>query len=112
MEGERRRHARSSLRLRATIDVQGANLAATRVVDLSAGGALIEVEPGAALPALGARVLAHLAQGDRSVTRGARVVRLRWTGRELGVAVPPAVALVFDDGDATAASQLAAFLEG
>lgn len=111
MEGERRRHARSTLQLRATIDVQGAKLAAARVVDLSAGGVLIEVEPDVALPALGAHALAHLARGDRSVTRGARVVRLRWAGRELGVAIPRAVALVFDDGDATAASRLAVLLE-
>ena len=107
MEGDRRRHARSRSAVRVHIEVEGATLAVTRVADLSAGGALVEVEPGSALPALGARVQARLVRDDRAITRGARVVRLRWTGRERGVPMPPAVALVFDDGDAMAAARLA-----
>ena len=106
MESERRRHARSSSGVSATLEIHGAGLPVTRIVDLSAGGALLEGAQDVALPALGARARATLARGQRSIARGARVVRVRWAGRDRGRRMAPAIALVFDDGDALAHASL------
>ncbi|MBI1948678.1 MAG: PilZ domain-containing protein [Deltaproteobacteria bacterium] len=99
MEGERRRHARSGSVVSARLEVLGAALAVARIVDLSAGGALVEIDAGTAPPPLGARARATLLRGGRSIVREGRVVRVRWTGRDRGQPLPPAVALVFDDGE-------------
>lgn len=106
MEGDRRRHVRSSSGVSARLEVQGAALPVTRIVDLSAGGVLVEIEQGCMPPALGARAHATLARGQRSIARSARVVRVRWAGRERGRPMAPAIALVFDDGDAAAHASL------
>jgi hypothetical protein len=45
-------------------------------------------------------------RGGRSIVREGRVVRVRWTGRDRGRPLPPAVALVFDDGDVAAQAAL------
>lgn len=107
MEGERRRHARSSPQVQAALELNGSTLRSTRVLDLSPGGALVEVGAGVALPPLGAKGQVRLWRGERTIVRGARVVRVRFTGRERGVPLPPAVALVFDDGDAVATAMAA-----
>ncbi|MCC7072115.1 MAG: PilZ domain-containing protein [Deltaproteobacteria bacterium] len=103
MEGERRRHARSSAVVSAQLDVQGSAWSVPRVLDVSAGGALLELAAGAPVPPLGARGRATLARGAVSVELAIRVVRVRWTGRERGRPLPPAVALVFDDGERASA---------
>jgi hypothetical protein len=112
MEGDRRRHTRSSSGLVAHVELAGAPLAIARLLDVSPGGAMLEMSPGAPRAGSGARALTRLVRGDRVVMRGARVVRLRWSGRERGRPVPPAVALVFDDGDTAAALRLAELLVG
>lgn len=95
----------------AALRLDGASLAVTRVLDVSAGGALFEVAADAVLPALGARASVVLTRGDHRAERSAHVVRVRWGGRERGAPLPPAVALVFDDGDAEAATRLERLLD-
>lgn len=76
-----------------------------RVVDVSAGGVLLELPPGIDPPALHAAGLAQLTRGAAYLERHARVVRVRWSGRDKGVVVPAAVALSFDDADLEAATR-------
>jgi hypothetical protein len=60
----------------------------------------------AAPPALNTRGTATITKGGASVERKARVIRVRWKGREKGAALPAALALVFDDSDDDAAAKL------
>lgn len=106
MQPERRRHARSSSGVSAHVEVQGSAWSSPCVLDVSAGGALVELPPGAPVPPLGARGRTTLSRGVESVDVATRVVRVRWTGRERGQPMPPAVALVFDDGERASARVL------
>jgi hypothetical protein len=81
-----------------------------RVIDVSVGGALVEIGRGLTVPALHTSCRALLERDGVTVARGARVVRLRLAGRERGVPVDAAVALVFDDGDDDAARTLERWL--
>ncbi len=107
---DRRRHARVPAPVAVDVVIGGDAVSVARVVDVSVGGVLVELFPGQAPPALAAHGSAVVRHGDAVVTRGARVVRVRWGGRERGVAVPAAVALVFDDSDDDAAARLEALL--
>ena len=106
-EPNRRRHARVPVEVALELVIDGAPVVVARVVDASPGGALVEV---ASPPPLSATGRAVLRRGDASVERHARVVRIRWGGRDRGERVKPAVALVFDDADQDAAARLEALL--
>jgi hypothetical protein len=112
VQDERRRHRRQDPPVQGRLVVRDCAQGAARVLDLSLGGALVELPAGSTLPAMGARGQLWLTRGARTVMRGARVVRVRFSGREQGQPLPPAVALVFDDGDAGAAALLAGLIEG
>ena len=90
--------------------LEGVNVTVVRVVDASTGGVLLELPFDREPPRLSSRGIATLRRGNDVVERGARVVRVRWGGREKGVRVPPAIALVFEDADADAAARLEAML--
>ena len=76
-----------------------------RVIDVSAGGVLLELPMGIEPPALHASGFAQLTRGASYLERHARVVRVRWGGRDKGVPMAPAVALSFDDADLEAATR-------
>ena len=101
MQPERRRHARSSSGVSAHVEVQGSAWSSPCVLDVSTSA-----PPGAPVPPLGARGRTTLSRGVESVDVATRVVRVRWTGRERGQPMPPAVALVFDDGERASARVL------
>ena len=90
----------SAARLNAGIPVPIA-----RVLDVSAGGVLLELPMGIEPPALHASGFAQLTRGASYLERHARVVRVRWGGRDKGKSMAPAVALSFDDADFEAATR-------
>ena len=112
-EGERRRHPRRVVGVEARvelIDGGGPPTLTGAVVDVSAGGVLLELPPGASPPPLGVRARITLVRDAQAVLRGARVVRLRLAGRARGHPLPRTCAWVFDDGDEDAARRLARLL--
>ena len=110
MSGEpnRRRHERERVAADVVVSLyaNGAAVPIARVIDASLGGALLEIARDTAPPALSSTCRCMVSRGATSIERGARVVRIRWGGRERGEPVLPAVALVFDDADADAAQKL------
>lgn len=101
---DRRKHVRGSAPVAAALVVGGAGaVPVARVVDVSIGGLLLELPMGIEPPALGASGTAQLTRGSSILERHARVVRVRWLGRDKGKVMPPAVALAFDDADLDAA---------
>jgi hypothetical protein len=99
---DRRRHARGPAPVAATLII-GSAVPVARVIDVSIGGVLLELPMGIEPPRLGASGTAQLTRGPSILERHARVVRVRWRGREKGKQLPPAVALAFDDADLEAA---------
>ena len=99
---DRRKHARGPAPVAATLLI-GAPVPVARVVDVSIGGMLLELPMGIDPPRLGTSGTAQLTRGPSILVRHARVVRVRWLGRDKGKVMPPAVALVFDDADLEAA---------
>lgn len=103
-EPNRRRHARAP----ALVEIALSAAAVVRVIDVSIGGAFVEV--GGEPPALSSRCRCTVRRGDVVIERDARVVRIRWGGRERGAPIPPAVAVVFDEVDAESVARLEALL--
>ncbi len=101
---DRRRHVRGPAPVAATL-VIGEPVPVARVVDVSIGGVLLELPMGIEPPRLGAAGTAQLTRGPSILERHARVVRVRWLGRDKGRVMSPAVALVFDDADLEAAGR-------
>jgi hypothetical protein len=96
-DDDRRRFARSQAAADIAIVVDGVMLKTARVVDVSLGGALVELDVGVSPPTLGAAARATVKRNGAEVERHARVVRVRWGGRERGKVVPAAVAFAFED---------------
>jgi hypothetical protein len=107
-EPNRRRHARAPALVEVALAMGGAPIPVARVIDASIGGAFLEVrgEP----PALWSRCRCTVKRGDIVLERDARVVRIRWGGRDRGAPIGPAVALVFDEVDAESTARLEALL--
>lgn len=101
---DRRRHARAPTQLSVAL-VIGAPVAIARVIDVSAGGGLLELPLGVEPPPLHAAGFAQLTRGETTLQRHGRVVRVRYAGRHRGAPMPAAIALAFDDADLDAAMQ-------
>jgi hypothetical protein len=95
---DRRRHFRQPGLVACTL-VIGEPVPVARLIDVSVGGVLLELPRGFLPPALHASGTALLTCGASSLQRHAKVVRVRWSGREKGEPTPPAIALSFDDAD-------------
>lgn len=113
---DRRKYARGPAPVSATLVMSRASDARApmntgipvpiaRVIDVSAGGVLLELPMGIEPPALHASGFAQLTRGASYLERHARVVRVRWGGRDKGKFMAPAVALSFDDADLEAATR-------
>lgn len=102
--GDRRKHARGSTPVSATL-VIGQSIPIARVIDVSAGGVLLELPLAVDPPPLHAAGMVELTRGESLVMRHARVVRVRFMGRHKGAPMAAAVALAFDDADLDAAMQ-------
>jgi hypothetical protein len=108
-EPNRRRHFRLPTRMSVKLVLANNDViegAAARMIDVSVGGALVEIARTTSIPPLHAVCRAVLERDGTTITRHARVVRVRLAGREKGARIEPAVALVFDDGDDEAARTL------
>jgi len=90
-DADRRSHVRDPQGSVAEIDFGGVTTSSGRIVDISPTGALVELPHGTLPPALGAEGVVRSA----SIQARARVVRVRFVGRERGQQLPPAIALSF-----------------
>lgn len=112
---DRRRHGRGNAPVSATLvigEAPGRPVPIARVVDVSAGGVLVELPMGTEPPSLHASGTAVLASGTSAVQRHARVVRVRFGGSDKGKPMAPALALAFDDADLDAAIRWQRMLGG
>jgi hypothetical protein len=102
-DSNRRRHHRARDLAGVPVSLGGTAAQVTRVVDVSLGGALLEIDRPVALRD---RVVVMVG----AVARAGRVVRIRWCGRERGAQMPMACAVMFDEGDQAGVDALAAVL--
>lgn len=73
----------------------GGIFAPARLLDISAGGLLLELRHSVTPPALGTMVTIRLRREPSLIEQRGRVVRVRWRGRDRGALLPSAIAVVF-----------------